>query len=431
VFDKLYSLLKKTIPLHIKILIGLFLGATWGIFATLLGVEVFTKLWIKPWGTIFMNLLQLIAVPLVMASLIKGITSLNDIRRLSQLGGKTIGIYLVTTVLAVSIGLVLANIIKPGHAFSEEKREAFKEQFASDVSQKQEDAAEVQNAGPLRFIVDLVPKNIIGAASKNENMLQLIFFTIFFAVCIVLLPEDKTQVIKTFFDGLNEIILKMIDIIMFFAPYGVFALMASIITDFGSQSIMELFTALSLYILTFLIGVVLLILIIYPLILHFFTALTYKKFLKGILPAQTLAFSTSSSAATLPITMKCCENNLHIKKDVSGFVLPLGATINMDGTSMYQAVAAVFIAQAFGIDLTIGQQLTIVLTATLASIGSAAVPGAGIVMLVIVLSSIGVDTAGIALIFAVDRILDMCRTVINVTGDALVASLVNNSEDKT
>ncbi len=420
----------KKFPLHLKIITGLALGLLWGVIAAHVGLADFTGDWIRPFGTLFMNLLQLIAVPLIVASLIKGIASLNDIRKLSRIGGKTIMAYLCTTVLAVSIGLLLANSVKPGEAFSEDKRDEMKEMYASDVSQQKQQAAELQESGPLQFLVDIVPQNIFGAASQNQNMLQVIFFTLFFGICIVLLPSEKTTYVKKFFDGLNDIILKMIDVIMFFAPYGVFALMASIITDFGSDSIIELFTALFLYTLTFLIGVLLLVLVIYPLILHFFTKLTYKKFLRGIIPAQTLAFSTSSSAATLPVTMRCCEKNLGVTKEVSGFVLPLGATINMDGTSLYQAVAAVFIAQAFGFDLSLTQQLTIVLTATLASIGSAAVPGAGIVMLVIVLTAIGVDPEGVALIFAVDRILDMCRTVVNVTGDSLIATLIAHSENK-
>ncbi|MDD3877028.1 MAG: dicarboxylate/amino acid:cation symporter [Bacteroidales bacterium] len=418
----------KRIPLHWKIIIGLFLGVLWGLLAGFFGFEKFTGDWVKPLGTIFMNLLQLIAVPLILASLIKGIASLNDIKKLSRIGGKTLFLYLATTVFAVTLGLCLANIIKPGKSFSEEKREEMKAKYASDITIRQEQAEKLQETGPLQFLVDLVPKNFIGAASQNQNMLQVIFFAIFFGICIVLLPAEQTDTVKKLFDNLNDIILKMIDVIMLFAPYGVFALMASIITDFGNDSLAELFTALFLYALSFFIGVVIIVLIFYPALIHFFTKLTYKQFIKGILPAQTLAFSTSSSAATLPVTMKCCEENLGISKEISGFVLPLGATVNMDGTSMYQAIAAVFIAQAFGFDLTITQQLTIILTATLASIGSAAVPGAGIVMLVVVLNSIGVDPEGIALIFAIDRILDMCRTIVNITGDCLVASIVAASE---
>jgi len=418
----------KKIPLHWQIIIGLVLGVVWGVVAVVFDGIKLTNEWVKPWGTIFMNLLQLIAVPLIIASLIKGIASLNDIRKLSRIGGKTIAIYLLTTVIAVSIGLLLANSIKPGESFSEQKRMALKEQYASAINLKQEQAENLTKSGPLQFLVDIIPKNIVNAAANNQNMLQLIFFAIFFGICIVLLPQEKTIVVKQFFDNLNDIILKMIDIIMRLAPYGVFALMAPVICDFGEESMGELFVALSLYVLTFLIGILIIVLGIYPLFLHFFTHISYKSFLRGILPAQALAFTTSSSAATLPVTMKCCEENMNVSKEVSGFVLPLGATVNMDGTSLYQAVAAVFIAQALGHDLLFSEQLIIILTATLASIGSAAVPGAGIIMLVIVLTSIGVAPEGIALIFAVDRILDMCRTVVNITGDAMVAVIVDYSE---
>ncbi len=418
----------RKIPLHWKIIIGLILGVVWGIIAVKFDGIKITNDWVKPWGVIFMNLLQLIAVPLILASLIKGISSLNDIRKLSRIGGKTIIIYLSTTVIAVTIGLLLANTIKPGKAFSESKRQELKERYASDITLKQEQAEDLSKSGPLQFVIDIIPKNIVDAAANNQNMLQLIFFAIFFGICIILLPQEKTLVIKQFFDNLNDIILKMIDLIMNFAPYGVFALIAPVICDFGDESMNELFIALSLYAATFFIGILIVVFGIYPLVLHFFTHISYKSFLKGILPAQTLAFSTSSSAATLPVTMKCCEENMGVSKEVSGFVLPLGATINMDGTSLYQAVAAVFIAQAFGHDLLFSQQLIIILTATLASIGSAAVPGAGIIMLMIVLTSIGVAPEGIALIFAIDRILDMCRTVVNITGDVMVAVIVDYTE---
>lgn len=416
---------KKKIPLHLKIIAGLIAGLLWGFVANSTGLVTFTTLWIKPFGTIFMNLLQLIAVPLVLASLIKGITSLDDIRKLSQMGTRTIVFYLLTTIIAVSIGIFAAYTIKPGKAFSEEKRNEFREMYAGEVTIRKEQADEVKQSGPLSFLTELFPKNIIKAASENGNMLQVIVFAIFFGVCIVLLPDNSTQTVKKFFSELNDIILKMIEIIMLFAPYGVFALMASVITDFGQDNVGELLKALSLYALTFLSGIAFLIFFLYPMIISALGKVKYLDFIKGILPAQMLAFSTSSSAATLPLTMKCCEENLGVRKEVSGFVLPLGATINMDGTSLYQAVATLFIAQAFGHDLHLSELLTIVLTATLASIGSAAVPGAGMIMLLIVLGSVGIEPEGIALIIAIDRILDMCRTVVNVTGDAVVAVVVN------
>jgi Na+/H+-dicarboxylate symporter len=416
----------KKLALHWKIIIGMVLGVVYGLLASHFGFVEFTNDWIKPWGKIFISLLKLIAVPLVLASLIKGISSLSDVSKLSRIGTKTISIYLLSTVIAVSFGLILVNLVKPGSTFSQEKRLELKEQYASDANAKILSANMVEESGPLQFVVDMVPENIISATSSNKNMLQVIFFAILFGVSMVMLPKENTKYVKGFFDGINDVILKIVDIIMLSAPYGVFALLGGLVVDFDGS--LDLFQALGVYSLTVIAGLLMMILLVYPLFLKIFTKLKYVDFFKGIAPAQMLAFSTSSSAATLPVTMERCEEHLGVSKDVSSFVLPLGATINMDGTSLYQAVAAVFIAQAFGYDLDLSQQLTIVLTATLASIGAAAVPGAGMVMLVIVLSSIGIDPEGIALIFAVDRILDMLRTVVNVTGDATVAAVVASSE---
>ena len=416
----------KKLALHWKIIIGMVLGVVYGLVAAQLGWVDFTNNWVKPWGVIFINLLKLIAVPLVFASLIKGVSSLSDISRLSRIGSKTIGIYLVSTVIAVTFGLLLVNIVQPGKSFSEEKRLELKEQYASKAGEKIASAEHVKDEGPLQFVVDVVPSNFIQAAGNNRNMLQIIFFAILFGIAMVMLPSEKTTYVKGFFDGVNDIILQIVDIIMLGAPYGVFALLGGLVVDFGASA--ELFQALGIYSITVISGLLLMILLVYPMFLKMFTKIKYLDFFKGIAPAQMLAFSTSSSAATLPVTMERCEDHLGVSEEVSSFVLPLGATINMDGTSLYQAVAAVFIAQAFGYDLDLAQQLTIVLTATLASVGAAAVPGAGMVMLVIVLSAIGIDPEGIALIFAVDRILDMLRTVVNVTGDATVATVVASTE---
>ena len=416
----------RKLALHWKIIIGMVLGVLYGLLASKMGWVDFTNDWIKPWGKIFINLLKLIAVPLVFASLIKGVSSLSDISKLSRIGGKTIGIYLFTTVVAVTFGLLLVNIIQPGKSFSEKKRMELKEQYASNAASKIASAKDVKEDGPLQFIVDMVPNNLVQATGNNKNMLQVIFFAILFGIAMVMLPKEKTSVVKGFFDGVNDIILQIVDLIMLTAPYGVFALLGGLVVDFGGSA--ELFQALGIYSLSVVVGLLLMIMVVYPLILKSFTKLKYFDFFKGIAPAQMLAFSTSSSAATLPVTMERCEDHLGVSEEVSSFVLPLGATINMDGTSLYQAVAAVFIAQAFGYDLDLSQQLTIVLTSTLASIGAAAVPGAGMVMLVIVLSSIGIDPEGIALIFAVDRLLDMLRTVVNVTGDATVATVVAATE---
>ena len=416
----------KKLALHWRIIIGMVLGFLYGLIANKLGWVDFTNDWIKPWGVIFVNLLKLIAMPLVFASLIKGVASLSDISKLSRIGGKTIAFYLFSTVIAVTIGLFLVNSVQPGNTFSEEKRMELKEKYASKAGKKIVAASNVKDDGPLQFAVDIVPSNFISSASDNSNMLQVIFFAILFGISMIMLPKEKTKYVKGFFDGMNDIILQIVDIIMLMAPYGVFALLGGLVVDFGGST--DLFIALGMYSLTVIIGLLIMILVMYPILLRIFTQIKYIDFFKAISPAQMLAFSTSSSAATLPVTMERCEDHLGISEEVSSFVLPLGATINMDGTSLYQAVAAVFIAQAFGYDLDLSSQLTIVLTATLASIGAAAVPGAGMVMLVIVLSSIGIDPEGIALIFAVDRILDMIRTVVNVTGDTTVAAIIDSSE---
>ena len=417
----------RNIALHWKILIGMALGVVFGLVASFIdGGAAFTADYIKPFGTIFINLLKLIAIPLILASLIKGVSDLQDISKLSQMGGRTILTYVTTTLIAVTIGLILVNTIQPGKSISVDTRQELVEAYATDADQKREAAAKQREAGPLQALVDIVPSNIFAAATSNRNMLQIIFFALFFGIGMILLPEETAHPVKAFFDSFNAIILKLIDMIMSVAPYGVFALLAALVVEAPS---LELFQALALYAITLLLGLVAMILV-YALIVKLFTGRNPARFFKGIAPAQLLAFSTSSSAATLPVTMECVEENLGVDKEVTSFVLPIGATINMDGTSVYQGVAAVFIAQAFGLDLSLSAQLGIIFTATLASIGTAAVPSAGIVMLVIVLAQAGIPEAGLALIFAIDRPLDMCRTIVNVTGDAAVSMLVGKSIGK-
>ena len=386
----------------------------------------FIKDYIKPFGTIFINLLKLIAVPLILASLIKGVSDLKDISKLSQMGGRTILTYLITTLTAVTIGLILVNVIQPGKSISVETRNELVEAYATNTQEKQAAAAKQKEAGPLNALVEIVPSNIFLAASNNRNMLQVIFFALFFGIGMILLPQNKTKAVKDFFDSFNTIILKLIDLIMLAAPYGVFALLAALVVEAPS---LELFQALALYAITLLLGLAAMI-VVYIVIVRVFAKKKADFFMKGIAPAQLLAFSTSSSAATLPVTMECVEENLGVDEEVASFVLPIGATINMDGTSVYQGVAAVFIAQAFGLELSLAAQLGIVFTATLASIGTAAVPSAGIVMLVIVLAQAGIPEAGLALIFAIDRPLDMCRTIVNVTGDAAVSMIVGKTIGK-
>ena len=417
----------KKLALHWQIILGMISGVLFGLFfLNFEGGKTLVVNWIKPFGTIFINSLKLIAVPLILASLIKGVSDLKDLSKLSSMGGITISTYIFTTLMAVSIGLIAVNLVKPGEYITQETREQLVNAYSTNANQKIEAANNQKSLGPLQPLVDIVPSNFLSAASNNRNMLQVIFFAILFGISMILIPEKKSKPIKKFFDSLNDVILKIIDLIMLSAPYGVFALLAAIIVEAPS---MDLFKALGLYSLTVLFGLFLLI-CIYILIVNVFIGKNPSYFLKGISPAQLLAFSTSSSAATLPVTMDRVQEHLDVEEEVSSFVLPIGATINMDGTCLYQAVAAVFIAQAFGLDLSLSAQLGIVSTATLASIGSAAVPGAGMVMLIIVLSQAGIPEIGLALIFAVDRPLDMCRTVINVTGDATVSMFVNKFRKK-
>lgn len=419
--------------LHWQIIIGMVLGLIWGLFSSIVGLNEFTSDYIRPFGDIFITLLKLIAVPLVLASLVVGVSNLNDMSQLSRMGGKTIAIYMVTTTLAITIGLGVVNIMQPGKALPEETRTSLMESYGGSVEGRDEAAKELLDRSPLDFFVDIVPENFFEAASDNANMLQVVFIAILIGIGIVKIPIQKGQVLINVFESLNDVIIKIVDLIMKTAPYGVFALMAVVIVDLAGDDLSQaltLLSALGWYTLAVIIGLFLHVMIVYSSLFKVFSQMKLKDFFKAIQPAVLLGFSTSSSAATLPVTMERVENNLGVDEEVSSFVLPVGATINMDGTSLYQAVAAVFIAQALGMDLTIAQQLSIVLTATLASIGAAGVPGAGIIMLVIVLQTIQVPIEGIALILGVDRILDMVRTAVNVTGDAAVAVAVAHTEGK-
>ncbi len=420
----------KKLGLHWKILIGMVLGIGFGLLASQMGMKGFVVDWIKPFGTIFIKLLKLIAIPLIIASLIKGISDLKDIAKFSQIGLRTMVIYIMTTIIAISIGLVYVNLIQPGNSISQETVDQLSESYNVVASERVSSAVDQQSKGPLQFFVDIVPDNFFAAASNNRNMLQVIFFTILFGISLLLVKEEHSSPVKAFFDGFNEVIMKMIDLIMLIAPYAVFALLASLIVETSNG---EIFSALAWYSLTVILGLLTMV-AFYTAVVYFYTGKKPNFFFHGISPAQLLAFSTSSSAATLPVTMERVEEHLGVDKQVTSFVCPVGATINMDGTSLYQAVAAVFICQTLNCGLTFTDQLTIVLTATLASIGSAAVPGAGMIMLVIVLDALGVSREtlmiGLALIFAVDRPLDMLRTVVNVTGDATVAMIVGKSVGK-
>ena len=423
----------KKLALHWKILIGMVLGIIFGfIMNSVDGGKEFVGDWVKPFGTIFINLLKLIAVPLILASLIKGVSDLKDISKIKTMGLRTISIYIVTTLVAIIIGLTIVNTVKPGEGMSADTIEKIKEKYVSSdgVVDKLNKANNQKEAGPLQALVDIFPNNIFVSLGEAK-MLQIIFFALFVGICLLLIPEKKAKPMVDFFDSLNEIVMKMVDLIMLFAPYAVFALLANVIIAFDDT---EILIKLLWYAMCVVLGLLLMI-GFYLILVSVYTKKSPLWFLKEISPAQLLAFSTSSSAATLPVTMERVEEHLGVDKEVSGFVLPVGATINMDGTSLYQGVAAVFIMQVIWPEgLTFTNQLVIVFTALLASIGSAAVPSAGMVMLVIVLESIGFPAElmpiGLALIFAVDRPLDMCRTTVNVTGDATVSMLVAKSLGK-
>jgi Na+/H+-dicarboxylate symporter len=471
-------MIKRKVPLHWQVIIGLVVGAIYAYFSIIFGWNEFTMDYIKPLGDIFINLLKLIAVPLVLFSIISGVISMKDIRQLGSMGAKTLGLYVITTMFSVALGLVAVNLVKPGTLVDDDLRKSFRvsyelwlqsdatiprlddtcltcdpenEALVADVQQREnsgtgkssetdawvqdklEKAKSTKEEGPMEPLVDIVPDNIFQSLADTK-MLQIIFFAILFGVILVTLPSDKADPVTKLVDGLNEVFVKMVMVVMRAMPIFVFALMAGQIVKAAGTDPERFFSLLEFllyYSGTLIVGLFVMIFLIYPgLISAVVKKLSYGKFLSGIRDAQITAFSTSSSVATLPVTMECIRGNLGVSKKVTSFVLPIGATVNMDGTSMYQAVAVVAMAQLHMVDLSLGQQLMIVFTATLASIGAAAIPSAGLVLMIIVLESVGLNPAWIALIFPVDRILDMCRTVVNVTGDASVATLIAYSEDE-
>ena len=420
---------RKRVPLYAKILLGMALGIGFGFLAIALHWEGFVSNWVAPWGTIFMRLLKLIAVPLVLVSLILGVVNLKDIRNLSRIGLKTILIYVCTTIIAVSVGLAMVNVIKPGTLFPKDKQSEFMERYQQGIAEHEAQMHEAQEQSPLQFVVEMVPENVFQALGDNSKMLQIIFFAVLFGVALVVVGTSKVPSIVRFFQQLNLVLLKIIDFIMAFAPIGVFALMAALIVDYSGDA--GIFSALGMYALTVILALAVIIFLVYPVIIRVFGGRTLKQFLHAVFPVQLMAFSTSSSAATLPLTLERTQKELGVSEEVSSFVLPVGVTINMDGTSCYQAVAAVFLAQVLGLDLTFAQMLLILATATISSIGTPGIPGGSIVMLMIVLDSVGIPIEGLALILGIDRPLDMLRAVVNVTGDMTVSCVVDSTNETT
>lgn len=423
----------RNIALHIQILAGLFLGLLFALLSVSAGwPAIFTTHYIKPFGIIFLNSLKMVAIPLIFASLVVGVTSIKDVTKLSRIGGKTFILYTVTTILAVILGLGIANLFKPGQVISQHTRDHLMTLYAGEAAQHSATLEGHKQREPLQLLVDLVPENLVASMSNNVNLLQVVLAAILFGIALLKISPRKSKPVILFFEGLNDTIIEIIRLIMRLAPIGVFALVASLLVEVAGDSnpseVFEILYALLWYVGTTLFGLAFMTFIVYPVILRTFTKMNYWHFFKGMYPAQLVAFTTSSSSAALPVTMERVEKHLGISEEVSSFVLPLGATVNMDGTALYQGIAIVFIAQALGLELSIGAQLAIVVNVAISSIGVAGVPGGAMVTTTMLLQSIGIPAAGLALILAPDRILDMCRTATNITGDAMVAVIVASSE---
>ena len=419
---------KFAVPLYAKILIGMLAGVLIGIAALTFQQTGFVNNWVRPWGQVFIRLLQLIAVPLVFVSLVKGVIGLSDIGKFSRIGIRTIILYLLTTAFAVTVGMSLGLVVRPGQFVDRQTVVSMQENYKSVVEQKKAEADTMKNSGPLSFLEEVVPDNFVAATSDNRKMLQVIFFAVLFGIAALCIERTKIVPVEQLFDSLYHILLKVIDFVIMFAPYGVTALMAGLVIDFSGN--LSMFGALAVYAITVVSGLLFLISVFYPTLIYLFTKMKPNFFIKTMYPVQLFAFTTSSSAATLPLNLETTENKLGVSNEVTSFVLPVGATINMDGTSCYQAIAVLFIAQVIGIDLTLMQLFTIILMTIISSIGTPSIPGGSYVILTMVLASVGIPPEGLALILGIDRPLDMLRTAVNVTGDATVAAIVDIQNNK-
>ena len=419
---------KFAVPLYAKILIGMLAGVLIGIAALTFQQTGFVNNWVRPWGQVFIRLLQLIAVPLVFVSLVKGVIGLSDIGKFSRIGIRTIILYLLTTAFAVTVGMSLGLVVRPGQFVDRQTVVSMQENYKSFVEQKKAEADTMKNSGPLSFLEEVVPDNFVAATSDNRKMLQVIFFAVLFGIAALCIERTKIAPVEQLFDSLYHILLKVIDFVILFAPYGVTALMAGLVIDFSGN--LSMFGALAVYAITVVSGLLFLISVFYPTLIYLFTKMKPNFFIKTMYPVQLFAFTTSSSAATLPLNLETTENKLGVSNEVTSFVLPVGATINMDGTSCYQAIAVLFIAQVIGIDLTLMQLFTILLMTIISSIGTPSIPGGSYVILTMVLASVGIPPEGLALILGIDRPLDMLRTAVNVTGDATVAAIVDTQNNK-
>lgn len=419
---------KFAVPLYAKILIGMLAGVLIGIAALTFQQTGFVNNWVRPWGQVFIRLLQLIAVPLVFVSLVKGVIGLSDISKFSRIGIRTIILYLLTTAFAVTVGMSLGLVVRPGQFVDGQTVVSMQENYKSVVEQKKAEADTMKNSGPLSFLEEVVPDNFVAATSDNRKMLQVIFFAVLFGIAALCIERTKVAPVEQLFDSLYHILLKVIDFVIMFAPYGVTALMAGLVIDFSGN--LSMFGALAVYAITVVGGLLFLLGVFYPTLISLFTKMKPNFFIKTMYPVQLFAFTTSSSAATLPLNLETTENKLGVSNEVTSFVLPVGATVNMDGTSCYQAIAVLFIAQVIGIDLTLMQLFTILLMTIISSIGTPSIPGGSYVILTMVLASVGIPPEGLALILGIDRPLDMLRTAVNVTGDATVAAIVDTQNKK-
>ena len=422
----------KKIALHIQILLAMALGILFAIVNSTMGwPSSFSSSYIKPFGTLFLNSLKMVSMPLVLASLIVGVTSIGDAKKLSRIGGKTFLLYAITTIFSASLGIIIANFIQPGKVISEQTRQRLTTLYRGDATKCSIQAEQLLSKdGPLEPIVKLVPENFFHALTNNLNLLQIVIVAIFLGIALLKIPTRKSAPVIAFFEGINEAVIELIRLMMRLAPLGVFSLISSLLIEIAGENvdIFEILYALLGYVATVIGGLSSVLFLVYPIILKLFTKINIIPFLKALYPAQLVAFTTSSSSAALPVTMECAEKKLGVAEEISSFVLPLGATVNMNGTALYQSIVTVFVAQTLGIELSLATQCMIVANVTFSSIGVAGVPGAGMVMTTLVFQSINIPVAGIALIFAPDRIIDMYRTVVNITGDALVATVVASSE---
>ena len=413
---------RKKFPVYLQILAGMCAGIIVGMVALKMnGQQVITD-WVKPWGQIFIRMLQLVAVPLVFVSLVKGVIDLTDISRLSKLGLKTIGLYFFTTVVAIMVGVSLALAVKPGQFYDAGTSGIMEESISQTVSAVLEEQTE---KAPLSFLFEVVPDNFFASIGDNRKMLQVIFFALLFGIAALTVGKKNVEPLLNLLNSIYAVILKMIGFVIKTAPYGVMALMAGLVIDTSGN--ISLFGALAVYAVTVLTGLLFILFVFYPLLVHFFSKIPVKRYLKEMYPAQLVGFTTSSSAATMPVTMDIAKNKLKLPEEVCSFVIPIGTTINMDGTSCFQTISVIFIAQVLGLDLTLGQMLTIIFMTTVSSIGAPAIPGGSYVVLTMVLSSVGIPAHGLALILGVDRPLDMVRTSVNVTGDIALCAMISAS----